>query len=346
MQYKNVIFITEDVSFPIDEGMKKYNYSLVQYLSINYLNFKLFTRANNDLTIDYERMANKFFISTKLYYSIRKFKPDLIIYSPESSGTLFSFIRLLIIRCYYFKSKTILINLQRRDHNWVGKKIIKLFQPDWVVAFSKNDCHYFNKIGITTILSKTGVDIHQFKPVNNDLKWELRKKYGFNESDKIALHVGHIKKTRNVDVLKALTNEDYKVIIIGSTSTSSDEELRNDLLKHGIKIINTYLSKIEEIYQLSDVYVFTALNDHSAIEFPLSVLEAMACNLPVVTTPYGSISDYFAETKCFTFFNNQEELINQIGGVLRTDSNNRAIVSKNFSWDSIFNALFKNIELL
>src|SRR5450759_63077 len=134
-----IIFITEDLSYPIDEGMKKFNYSLLQYFCANYLNFKLFTKANNDLPMNYEKLSNKFFISAKLFLSIRKLQPDLIVYSPASSGTLFSFIRLYFLNSYYTKSKTILVNLQRRDHNWVSKKIIKLIQPDWVVSFSKDD---------------------------------------------------------------------------------------------------------------------------------------------------------------------------------------------------------------
>jgi len=343
MRSGHVLFVTEDISFPIDEGMKKFNYALSEYFYSNYENFKLFTGYNNNLPLKYEEISNRSFISLKLRSSIRRFRPDYIIYSPSSSGTLFSFIRLFILKCYYSRCKTILINLQRRKHSWFGVKVIKLIKPDLVVTFSEIDYQHFSKIGIKSILSKTGVDIQKFTPVSVLQKKELRKKYELTEIEQVVLHVGHINKNRNISVFKLIKNAGYTAIIAGSTSTESDKLLLDELRKSEIRVMNTFITGIEEIYQLSDVYVFPVINDHSAIEFPLSVLEAMACNLPVVTTPFGSLKDHFTNTGCFAFYSNNEELLEKIRYVSGSECNNRDLIISDFSWEIVFKSLFDKL---
>ncbi|MBN1181904.1 MAG: glycosyltransferase [Bacteroidales bacterium] len=342
-QTERIIFIAEDISFPVDEGMKKFNYFLLQYLQSHYTEFKLYSFTNDYPNVNFRKIKSKSFISLKLFSDIRNFHPRLIIYSPFSSGTLYSFLRLFVINLASKSSKTIIINLQRRSHNGISKKIINLIRPYRVAVFSRKDHYYFTSLGIDTAFCRTGVDMDQFVPVSTERKGQLRRKYGLNESDKIILHIGHLKPTRNIDILKLLLKEGNEVVIVGSTSTSQDKELKNDLENAGVKIFDGYIEHIEELYQLSDVYVFPVKNDHSAIEFPLSVLEAMACNLPVVTTSYGSLPDFFIQSTCFTYFNNREELFSKVKRAFRTGCNNRNILAENFSWENVFEEFFTKI---
>jgi len=57
--------------------------------------------------------------------------------------------------------------------------------------------------------------------------------------------------------------------------------------------MDRYIKKIEEIYQLSDCYIFPITFEGGGISILLSVLEAMACNLPVVTTKFGGLPAIF-----------------------------------------------------
>lgn len=342
-QTERIIFIAEDISYPVDEGMKKFNYFLLRYLQSHYTDFKLYSCSNDYQDMNFRKIKSKSFISLKLFRDIRNFHPRLIIYSPFSSGTMYSFLRLFVLNLVSKSSKTIIINLQRRSHNGIFKKIIRLIRPSRVVVFSIKDKNYFTSMGIDTLLCRTGVDMDQFVPVFQERKGQLRRKYGFNESDKIILHIGHLKPTRNIDILKFLLVDGNKVVIVGSTSTSQDMSLKDDLENAGIKIFSDYVEHIEELYQLSDVYVFPVKNDHSAIEFPLSVLEAMACNLPVVTTSYGSLPDFFKQSACFTYFNNREELLSRVRSAFGTDCNNRNRLAEKFSWETVFEEFFTKI---
>ena len=56
-----------------------------------------------------------------------------------------------------------------------------------------------------------------------------------------------------------------------------------------------YITHLEEIYALSDCYVFPTTDRRYCVEMPLSVLEAMSCNLPMLTTRFGALPGVFEE---------------------------------------------------
>jgi glycosyltransferase involved in cell wall biosynthesis len=344
MNIRRLAFISEDLSFPIDEGMKKFNFFLVQYIQANFPEFRFYSQIMWDQKIPYFMIKGKSLISLRLLRDIRAFRPELIVYSPLASGTFFSYLKLFLIGIAQPESKTLLINLQRRHHGFLSRLIIRQIKPDFVAVFSKPDFNYIKSIKIKLFFCKTGVDNLQFSQISDQKKSELRKKYGYEKEDRIILHVGHLNKGRNIKSLKSLVSEGNKVLIAGSTSTTADQALKQELIKTGIRIFDYYIENIEELYQLSDVYLFTVISNHSAIEFPLSVLEAMACNLPVITTPYGSLKDYFHESTCFRYYTHEEELPQLIESVLQAKCDNNSKIAGLFTWQSVFNELFNNIE--
>jgi glycosyltransferase involved in cell wall biosynthesis len=106
--------------------------------------------------------------------------------------------------------------------------------------------------------------------------------------------VGHLRSRRNLDRFLAFqASGGYHTVVVASTSTPQDAQIKKALTAAGTMVIDTYVPNIEDIYRLSDLYLFLAESDTAAIELPLSVLEAMACNLPVVCTPFGGLRDFF-----------------------------------------------------
>jgi glycosyltransferase involved in cell wall biosynthesis len=125
-------------------------------------------------------------------------------------------------------------------------------------------------------------------------------KYGLPTDKCIILHVGHINAERNLEALVQLQKDDNQVVIIGSSSTQDvsykDERLKKSLMEQGLQIIDGYIKNIEELYQLSDVYVFPVLSERGCIGVPLSILEARACGLPVVATAFGGLKRIYSGT--------------------------------------------------
>ena len=56
-------------------------------------------------------------------------------------------------------------------------------------------------------------------------------------------------------------------------------------------VFTNFIENIQHYYQIADCYLFPVFRATSAIDAPLSVLEAMACNLPIVSVPVGDVPE-------------------------------------------------------
>jgi len=331
-----LLLITDDLTLPIDEGVKKFCYNFFKYASKNDKIGILTTPDEIDIPrVEYFHQS-KFLVTWEVIAKITKNHPNIIAYIPVSSSTFFSFIRTFLLKVISRKSKIWMVCIQKRDHAVWQRCIIKLLGRFDLIVFSEQISQQYSRMGVNTSFHPLGVDPELYKPVLD--KTILRKKYGYNNQEKILLHVGHIKITRNLQVLKTLAKNGYLVIVIGSTSRGYENNIALDLMDGGIKIINTYLPNIEEFYQLADCYIFPVNNREGAIEFPLSILEAMSCNLPIVTRSFGGLPDFFQETEYFKYFETESELLEKVKVALshNINNNNREIIINNFSWDKVF----------
>ena len=149
----------------------------------------------------------------------------------------------------------------------------------------------------------------RFAPADAARRHALREQYGVADGAQVILHAGHINRNRNVQILAALAGlENAHVILAGSSSTRQDTGLIEELQAAGVSVYTTYNPRVEELYQLADLYVFppspaTSPDETPAIEVPLSVLEAMACDLPVVATCFGGLPAMFEEGEGLFYVN-------------------------------------------
>jgi glycosyltransferase involved in cell wall biosynthesis len=76
---------------------------------------------------------------------------------------------------------------------------------------------------------------------------------------------------------------------VGRPSDPGEQAIAKALEEQGCLIWREYFERIQDIYALADCYAFPTFKRDHCIEMPLSVLEAIACNLPVVSTPFGAL---------------------------------------------------------
>ncbi|VAW52099.1 hypothetical protein MNBD_GAMMA05-631 [hydrothermal vent metagenome] len=269
-----------------------------------------------------------------------RFSPDIVlsIHGPSIKTIIIIFIYKILCRC-----KSVIVAAQPHDKKMM-LRFASLFKPDYLFAQSKYWFDRFNKCNIKTQMLANGVDTDKFTDIKNDeeLKSTLSS-LNLNENDKILLHIGPINYNRNHELLMELAqNTDWKIIIIGSTTAPFNEALFNKIKAAGVIAINEYFPHINQLYAISDYYIFPVLKEDGSIEFPLTVLEAMSSNCPVISTRFKGIPDFIKETSSFRYFSTYDEILNILNTNKPTD-NNRAI-ALDFSWKKIAKTIEDSIN--
>jgi glycosyltransferase involved in cell wall biosynthesis len=309
----HIAVIVEDLRLPLDEGAKKTNSSLIYTLIKKGIKVSVFTRYENPLLKNvFPLPGNKFLAGCQFSRNLRAQAPDIILYIPASSGTIGAFVRAANIKLQAFGIPLALLNLQYRKLPTFTRFLGLHRFTDIVFTQSQASTEVFRSFGCKTVLLPGGVDSTIFQPVNRKEKRLLRLKYGFKDSDQIVLHVGHCNRNRNVGALTRLVKSGFKVIMIASTSTTIDCDLIVELRQSGVAVITNFIKNIQHYYQLADCYVFPVFCVTSAIDAPLSVLEAMACNLPIVTTRFGALLSMFKPGNGFYFGDTEEEILHMV----------------------------------
>jgi len=138
-----------------------------------------------------------------------------------------------------------------------------------------------------------GVDTAVFKPRDRQ---EVRKKYGFSPHEKIILYLGRFHEEKNLKMLvlsfdrliKAGNLEPLRLVLVGEGNTKNQilEMIRDRNLATKVTILPPVSdSEVPEIICCADVFALTSLVEG----FPLVVLQALACGVPIVSTNVGDV---------------------------------------------------------
>jgi glycosyltransferase involved in cell wall biosynthesis len=233
---------------------------------------------------------------------------------------------------------------RRHSHFW--KPYLRLTAPDIVFVPSYASLLALSRCSLKGELIPLGVDLEVFRPPTSGERKALREKHGLSNGSFVFLHVGHLSRKRNLGKLCRLCSgkDKSEVIVVGSTSTPEDASLRGELEKAGVRVIREYV-KVEEYYRLADCYVFPVVEREGSIEFPLSVLEALASGLPVLTTPFGGLRDFLPEGPDVIYWNTSSELV-AAAERLKISARPATRSMDEFYWPRIAEGLLKKLDLL
>jgi len=289
------ICLLGDISGNLDEGMKNTTYYLFRELS-----------KRNEVIVINPRKA----ILPSGIAKLKKFKPDILHYIHGSS--IRSFLVTKYLASILPKARSIVM-ITHPEFTGLGKAAIGFFRSDMVIVQSHAVNSLFSEKGFKTAWLSSGVDTEKFSPVPNEKRLELRKKYGLGPDDFVVLHVGHIKANRSLEILINIQQKgNFQILIAGSSAFQAEEKLLEALKNSGCIIWNSYFPNVEEVYQLSDCYIFPVMTDDGAIQIPLTILEAASCNLPVITTSFGGLNDMVGEKEGLFYAQTSEEMLKMI----------------------------------
>lgn len=329
-----------------DEGCLKVANSLVKRIRKARPDTMLITYGASTMPSDRYFPENKFMLDGKLLWLLWK-KKEPLLYVPAVARAHTMALRVFILSLFARRGMSVVQVMQYRT-GAISRMLLKLSRAK-LILFSRDSWQYYEKLlGRQACYMKTGVDIHRFHPVTQGEKQALRRKYGLPEGKKLILHVGHMQTGRNVEALALLDGRCHGVLVTSTYAPGAqNQELRKRLLANpDIAVIDTYLPNIEELYQLADVYLFPVVAEHNCIDVPLSALEAAACNLPVVATPYGELKELLGKDGFYELHSFEPEAMN---GLLQTaweeQKEPRAQVLE-YDWDRAADTLLMSTSVL
>jgi len=320
------ICILSEYSGSTDEGMRNIAYHLGKELSRQHqvLHLGILPRRN--------------LLQLQFWKRMRDFGPKIINFIPGPSLKALMFLKIVKLCCP--RAKTVVF----ASHPFIsrlGRRLIPLFKPDLVLTPYPVKEGIFSNAGCNTCFMPNGIDTERFTPVSREEKLRLRQKYQVAKDRFVALHVGAVDRDRNVPLLSKIQQEpDTQVLIVGSLSLPMEPDVYQDLVSMGCLVWREYFPNIEEIYRLSDCYVFPTVHWRKSVELPVSVLEAMSCNLPVISTPYKVLPQLFTPGDGLSFADKEEDfplLLRQIkSGVTEVKTRDKVLP---YSWEDIINKL-------
>jgi glycosyltransferase involved in cell wall biosynthesis len=141
------------------------------------------------------------------------------------------------------------------------------------------------------------VDTQRFFPVSSEQKLVLRKKLGISELSTVVMYTGRLVSYKGLPVLLKAWKEiqsqhtDIHLFLLGTGGMdihNCEDELHSYVASHKLNDSVHFTGNVQNVHeylQASNIFAFPTEND----AFPSSLIEAMTCGLPVITTPVGAI---------------------------------------------------------
>ena len=170
---------------------------------------------------------------------------------------------------YYYESKS----LEKADIvTCVSRYTQKLVKE----TFGYSDSH----------LVYNGIDTEIFRPYHGN-----RKKYGIPEDKIILLNVGNLSNRKGTDLLIPIMNKlDERFILVTTAGLQNRKRIKSSRI---VTFDNINLNALVDLYNLSDMLLFPTRLEG----FGLCVAEAMACELPIITTNCSSLPELVEDDK-------------------------------------------------
>jgi 1,2-diacylglycerol 3-alpha-glucosyltransferase len=204
------------------------------------------------------------------------------------------------------------------------------------------------RYGVTNHINviPTGIDISKYSTENideNEVK-AIKKKYGLNKNDFVAIFVGRLAPEKSVDmiietfkILKEQRINDIKLLIVGDGPAYDDlvKKVNEYKLKRTVKLVGSVSNEdIPAYYHSAEVFVSTSITETQGLTF----IEAMASHLPIVCRYDDNLKNIIDDHKNGFFIENEQEMAEKLIDLadMKVDdynrlSNNARLKAQDFS---------------
>lgn len=183
---------------------------------------------------------------------------------------------------------------------WIQKKQFQMRRARKIIAISamvKNDIIRYYKVPEKKIeVVFNCVDINRFHPGNRDIyRRSIRTLLNIDDNAIILLFAGHNYRLKGLETLlgalsvlkETVAHQSIHLLIAGRGQIARYKRIARKL---GVLDLTTFLGHVkdmEQFYGASDIYVHPTFYDSCS----LTVLEALASGIPVITTRFNGAAD-------------------------------------------------------
>ncbi|HSE61330.1 MAG TPA: glycosyltransferase family 4 protein [Candidatus Saccharimonadales bacterium] len=182
-----------------------------------------------------------------------------------------------------------------------------------------------------------GVDTSLFYPADANEKQALRREFGLSTDRLIALFVGRFVPKKGFDKVLAAKDSSYQLVFAGGEANmfTDDNTVVMGILSQ---------DELAKLYRAADVFVLPSEGEG----FPLSIQEAMATGLPIVTAHDEGYARYQLDPQLFKMLHqpNEHSIRAAIKAVLGNDDLRKAMslysrdyANTHFAWERVVTKL-------
>ncbi len=188
----------------------------------------------------------------------------------------------------------------KKNMNWGGKSKngwkLRTVLADHIIAQNKSMINWFFSNSKKTSLIPRGVDIHHFSPKSKNLN--LLEQLLIPKSEKVILTVANLVPVKGIEVLLdafellSKNNDNITLLIVGENNNEYGTTLKKKSKRLKFKHKILFIGKVQNIvdyYSIADIFILPTLKKGEGC--PVSLLEAMACGLPVLASDIPGIQD-------------------------------------------------------
>jgi hypothetical protein len=222
--------------------------------------------------------------------------------------------------------------------------------PDLLLLTTQAACEEAERSGVRAEFIWSGADTARFRPPGAGERLVLRRKWGIDTDSYVVFHVGHLFENRNLRALIPLAAQPgVSVVVLASHYRREPESstLCRHLEEGGVRLLFGHRPDVEEIYRLSDCYVFPTVDHGGAVASPLSVVEAKATGLPVVARRFRALGERVGRELQIDLVDSDEELRGRVlalrNGTARPAGADAPLADA-FSWQGVARRLVELID--
>jgi glycosyltransferase involved in cell wall biosynthesis len=254
------------------------------------------------------------------------------------------------------REKRVLVIMKRDELKTINMAILK---PHIALATSKELANitkyrFVNK-KINVIQVYPPIDLTMYKPLENKDKICGETLQRIN-AERIILYIGRVNESRfPLRTLRHMTlslkkiNSKVKLVIVVPPERESIDwiikslEIIKKANSNNVILLPRILTESEKIllYNCASAFIFPS-RTVTAIEPPLTVLEAVACGTPIITTGKSSTSEIAHATNGYIYNDDLSQLQKILEIVLSSEKNNNQLITRRFAMEHLSFSTFKS----